>query len=176
MHRSTNESAHLPPIFSWISIADVRKVHALPTDIVAMTWSSQAVFKSVKARSCAMFMIWKTFESCRMIFAVYTYVMNWRKSSWRMRGKRIRVGVPAGEGKTVLPGILQISPRFEPWMNELKLAGLQKIFLYLTRPVQPESFYNVSSESTGARKFAPPRGPIRTRHQLKFSRVKQKSL
>lgn len=54
MHRSTKVSAHFPPAFSWISMADWRKMQALSTAIVARTWSSQAFFKSLSPKSWAM--------------------------------------------------------------------------------------------------------------------------
>lgn len=140
MQRSTNVSAHLPPAFSWISIADWRNMQALSTAIVARTWSSHAFFRSLSPKSWAMakilkkvfdqqsllspsnrpthFITWNTFESCSMILAEYTYVMNCLKSSWLICGNLMSVGVPAGEGSTVEPGMRQISaPRFEPSIN-----------------------------------------------------------
>lgn len=44
-----------------------RNVHALATDIVAFTCSSQATLSSSTPRSCAKVIISKTFESCSMI-------------------------------------------------------------------------------------------------------------
>lgn len=58
---------YLPAAFSWISITDVRNIHAFATDSVDITWSSHAAFSSSTPTSCARVIISNTRESLSVI-------------------------------------------------------------------------------------------------------------